>query len=359
MFVGGFDRDLFLQWISDSQAKTVNSTFTEASFLFEDEQVHIRPFLTAGVTIGFWIEYENPSMIGSTSVEGGFLFEQALGSWVAILATGHKLSAETIEGALAAMLAENFQVNLAEASEMKLKHRGSRRNTAMELLERTLPKMHHQLLEGLPNLFFEDPQMQGTEDIIASLSGYSDFNDSHSSLYLSVRQKLERLTSWYSDPSMSDLVLIIRLETGAYVQFHQIEDHDYLYAESQSRAYKEQGNLPVSEFHEAAVNALGWNNNMLIPNEFGLFELKNQGQLAALALHVVRTLMVVHEWDGTSQVSMELFHSAQMWKETTIFHPFGTLEDAEGDEDESEDDEIDIFEEDDEEEDDEGEEGEE
>lgn len=325
--------DQFLDWIN--QVLTKNPRPNSCSITLDcegGETVVLRPFTNAARTVALRIEVDVFQMVGSTTVAGGFLLDPSANKWIGILSTGPHLGALKIAEALSEMLLTNFDVNLNSVVIADKKLKFSAESLPTKLLETIPSHITLQLEDGLPNLFLRDPKLEATEGLIASLSGYMDFSESHASFYASLAQRLDRLAQ-YPTLSMdeSDHHLIISLENGSYIQIEQIPNRHLLYADSQSRAYKEKEDIEVSEFHEAAAMALGWQTHQLVPNEFGLYESRGGLSLGALALHIIRSLVVLHNWDGLSPVTMQLERDGSSWREITVFYPYGPASSDEDD----------------------------
>lgn len=331
-----------VEWIDSVCRKHTQSSETRAILTFEEgERITLTPFLNCGTTVGLIIEVAGVDAVNLVSAAGSFVQDPITNRWLSVLAAPINLSAASVYAALTEMLSTNFGVQLEAADTVQYSFKAVKPSVTRTLLENVIPEMQHYSTEGLPNIFLEDPQHKQTEGLIASLSGHLDLTEQQANLVLSLRQKIERFAHWYARPWQdNDLTLVVRLDNDAYIQFKQVEGHGHIYVESQSRAYKEESGIEVSEFHEAAANAIGWSHHQAVPNEFGIYEASSQTSVAALALHIVRSLTTLHGWNGDTPVLMEMFQAGYSWRELSKFEPWGELED---DDDEDVDDDDDEY----------------
>lgn len=179
-----------------------------------------------------------------------------------------------------------------------------------------LDQFRHRAFRGLPNIHFEpDPESPSLEIMRQLTIGERPlfiYQRAFESIYYD-------LLRWiFAADSVDSLQMFVKRPDSGYVQFSKLENSSLIYAESMSRLYKEKRRMEVSPDHENTARLLGWRNDDLLPNDYGLFEIHTRIQVAGLAMMTLFTLILLHRFEEGERLKITLMDTDEGWSQDTI-----------------------------------------
>ena len=179
-----------------------------------------------------------------------------------------------------------------------------------------LDQFRHRAFRGLPNIHFEpDPQSPSLEIMRQLTIGERPlfiYQRAFESIYYD-------LLRWiFTADTVDSLQMFVKKPDSGYVQFSKLEDSPLIYAESMSRLYKEKRRMEVSPDHENTVRLLGWKNDDLLPNDYGLFEIETRLQVSGLAMMTLFTLILLHRFEEGEKLKITLMDTNEGWTQDTV-----------------------------------------
>lgn len=179
-----------------------------------------------------------------------------------------------------------------------------------------LEQFRHRAFRGLPNIHFapdpESPSLEIMRQLTIGERPLFIYQRAFETIYYA-------LLRWvFASDSVDSLQMFVKRPDCGYVQFSKLQDSKLIYAESMSRLYKEKRRMQVTPDHENTVHLLGWLNDDLLPNDYGLFEMETRLQVAGLAIMTLFTLILLHHFEDAEKLKITLMDTSEGWVQDTL-----------------------------------------